>query len=315
MRKTITFFIFITMSFIALGQNNDVYETSVTFPADYQVGDYVEFVKVTPAAASASGYYEISISYTRNNMAAAATHIASVSHSNPTLWREAGRVNANDYTSGVYSFTVDCNKQHNNARFRVRAIATYGTSQAITVYIKVRSINRNLGWQALSQTGNDLTVTKLLPMTREWNLYTGNAFSDASASIAIKATFNGNIGIGTSTPNEKLTVNGKIRAKEIKVETANWPDYVFKSSYPLMPLTKVESFIKEHGHLPEVPSVKEVEKDGIEVGANQAILLKKIEELTLYIIEQDKQLKACYHQLELVRKEINDLKNKKSNRK
>ncbi|MCH5718227.1 hypothetical protein [Niabella hibiscisoli] len=85
-------------------------------------------------------------------------------------------------------------------------------------------------------------------------------------------------------------MNGKVHAKEIKVNNSIWPDYVFQSSYNLMPLNKVEAFIKTNGHLPEVPSAKEVGEKGIEVGANQALLLKKIEELTLHIIELEKRI-------------------------
>jgi hypothetical protein len=110
---------------------------------------------------------------------------------------------------------------------------------------------------------------------------------------------NGNVGVGTKTPSEKLSVNGKIRAKEIKIESASntWPDYVFKKDYPLPDLSDVEKHIQEKGHLPEVPSAKEVEKEGIALGANQAVLLKKIEELTLYMIEQDKINKAQAEQI------------------
>ncbi|HTG56725.1 MAG TPA: hypothetical protein VL943_10690, partial [Niabella sp.] len=109
--KTLLIFLFLFMSrFLAFAQTNDHYETSVTFPANYQVGDYTEFVKMQPLEVGASGYYEVSISYTRGNIAAAATHIVSVSHANPNLWREAGRVNANNYTTAnIYNFTIDCN--------------------------------------------------------------------------------------------------------------------------------------------------------------------------------------------------------------
>jgi hypothetical protein len=105
---------------------------------------------------------------------------------------------------------------------------------------------------------------------------------------------NGNTAIGIAPhailPGYKLAVAGKILAEELKVKPQSaWPDYVFKPSYLLMPLHKVETFIKKNGHLPEVPSAKEVEENGIEVGANQALLLKKIEELTLYMIELKKE--------------------------
>ncbi|WP_333625481.1 hypothetical protein [Sphingobacterium siyangense] len=101
---------------------------------------------------------------------------------------------------------------------------------------------------------------------------------------------NGDIGIGTINPQEKLSVNGKIRAHEIKVETSNWPDYVFKTDYKLPTLLETEQFIKQHGHLPEVPKATEVEADGVSLGEMNKILLKKIEELTLQVIELNKKV-------------------------
>ena len=100
----------------------------------------------------------------------------------------------------------------------------------------------------------------------------------------------GNVGIGTDTPQEKLSVNGKIRAREIKVETANWPDYVFSKDYRLPDLKETETFIKTNGHLPGVPSAATAEKEGIELGEMNKILLKKIEELTLHLIELKKEV-------------------------
>jgi len=113
----------------------------------------------------------------------------------------------------------------------------------------------------------------------------------------------GNVGIGTTAPGPyKLAVEGKIGAREIKVTLANpWADYVFDSAYQLKPLAQVEQYIKDNKHLPEVPSAEEVKKDGINLGDNQALLLKKIEELTLYMIEMQKenaQLKKRVEQLE-----------------
>ncbi|WP_066319879.1 hypothetical protein [Aquimarina aggregata] len=103
---------------------------------------------------------------------------------------------------------------------------------------------------------------------------------------------NGNVGIGTLNPGAwKLAVNGKIRAKEVQVETG-WADFVFDTDYALPTLQEVEKHIKEKGHLKDIPSAEEVAENGIFLGEINAKLLQKIEELTLYIIEQNKRITA-----------------------
>jgi len=99
---------------------------------------------------------------------------------------------------------------------------------------------------------------------------------------------NGYVGVGTVAPKEMLSVNGNIRARQIKVETTNWPDYVFSENYQLPSLKETEKFIQTNGHLPEVPKAETVEKEGYSLNEMDKILLKKIEELTLHIIDLDK---------------------------
>jgi len=97
----------------------------------------------------------------------------------------------------------------------------------------------------------------------------------------------GNVGIGTTNPSHTLTVNGAIRAKEIIVDTG-WADDVFSADYKLTSLADTESYIQSNGHLPGIPSAKEVQDKGVSVGESQAMLLRKIEELTLHVIEVNK---------------------------
>ncbi len=103
----------------------------------------------------------------------------------------------------------------------------------------------------------------------------------------------GELLLGTSTlpAGYKLAVKGNMIAEKVVVKlNANWPDYVFKKGYHLRPLDEVEDFIRANSHLPEVPSAAEVEKDGQDLAEMNKVLLKKVEELTLYIIEQDKRI-------------------------
>lgn len=101
----------------------------------------------------------------------------------------------------------------------------------------------------------------------------------------------GNVGIGTTAPDARLAVNGQIHATEVKVTTTvPGPDYVFSKTYSLRSLKDVESYIEANQHLPEVPSAVEMEKEGIKVGEMNMLLLKKVEELTLYVIQLKKEL-------------------------
>jgi hypothetical protein len=122
-----------------------------------------------------------------------------------------------------------------------------------------------------------------------------DAFADAlnlnhnTTQNVILANGGGNVGIGTTSPNNKLDVLGIIRANEVIVETG-WADYVFEEDYKLESLEKVESFIKENKHLPNVPSAKEVQEKGAHVAELMTSMMAKIEELTLHAIKQQKEI-------------------------
>ncbi|MFC1223643.1 hypothetical protein ACFE6N_07525 [Pedobacter sp. BG31] len=120
---------------------------------------------------------------------------------------------------------------------------------------------------------------------------------------------NGDVMIGTTLSHGyKFSVNGNIRAKEIKVEATDWPDYVFKAGYQLLNLHETENYINTHKHLPGVPAAAIVEKEGIALGEMNKILLKKIEELTLHLIDQHKSIRQQQDQLQIQSRTIQDLK-------
>lgn len=98
-----------------------------------------------------------------------------------------------------------------------------------------------------------------------------------------------------------LAVEGGILTERLRVasrNTSNWADYVFAPSYRLAPLSKVEQYINSHGHLPGIPSAKEVAQQGIDVGQMQAKMMAKIEELTLHVIRQQKEIDRLRRQLQ-----------------
>ena len=119
---------------------------------------------------------------------------------------------------------------------------------------------------------------------------TNLTFSTKTSTLCMTMLTNGNIGIGTSSPNYKLDVNGTIRANEIIVNTTG-ADFVFAEDYKLRPLSEVKAFIQENKHLPEIKSAQEMQENGVGINELQTQLLQKIEELTLYIIHQEERIK------------------------
>jgi hypothetical protein len=112
--------------------------------------------------------------------------------------------------------------------------------------------------------------------------------------------------------NSDLAINGTLSAQKMKItQTGPWPDYVFSNQYKLPTLLQLEQYIKQNNHLPDVPSATEVENNGIDVGNNQATLLKKIEELTLYMIEQEKKLQQQDEEISALKKQNKEVENLK----
>ncbi|MGE0589956.1 MAG: hypothetical protein AB7O48_15365 [Cyclobacteriaceae bacterium] len=137
------------------------------------------------------------------------------------------------------------------------------------------------------------------------DMNTGIGFWRSGVGFALALRDNGNVGIGTSNPQNKLDVNGTMHAKEVKVDLNGWPDYVFNESYNLTPLSELKEYVNTNKHLPGVPIAKDVEENGVMLGEMNKVLLQKLEEVTLYLIELKEENEDLKSRLERIEKRIN----------
>ncbi|TXN36137.1 hypothetical protein FVB32_16395 [Flagellimonas hymeniacidonis] len=147
---------------------------------------------------------------------------------------------------------------------------------------------------ALDAANNESVVSNAVSVTTNSS---GGGSSGGGSSVwsesSSVASYTGDVAVGTSTvPNGyRMAIDGKLITEEVKVQlSGNWPDYVFAKDYDLSSLEDVQKHIKEKGHLPNIPSAKEAEANGIEIGEMNRLLIEKIEELTLYILEQEERI-------------------------
>ncbi len=145
--------------------------------------------------------------------------------------------------------------------------------------------------RALDASGNESVDSNILSVTT-------NAASGGGTSVwtetGATASYSGEVAVGTTSvpTGYKMAVDGKLITEEVRVElSGTWPDYVFEKDYELPSLKEIQKHIEEKGHLPNIPSAKEVQANGIELGEMNRLLLEKIEELTLHILNQEKRIK------------------------
>ena len=150
----------------------------------------------------------------------------------------------------------------------------------------------SVGFQVLDNSSNDLMV-----IMNDGKVGINN--SSPSDLLDVNGTVN--IGAlhytGMAHNDYQLAVDGKIVAKEVVVTTTGWPDYVFAADYKLRSLEEVETFINDNGHLPDMPSAEEVTTNGVDVAKTNELLLMKIEELTLYMLQQQKEIEVLKAQI------------------
>jgi hypothetical protein len=193
-------------------------------------------------------------------------------------------------------------------------------------------IGENLNVGNTGTFGNNLRVSTAPSLSLDLNTdATGNIFHSAGANLDlntfdnhlfINSTGSGKVAIGTiETPgslddgsvdidNYRLFVRGGILADEVRVRT-NWADYVFEENYQLPPLEAVKAFINKHKRLPSMPSARQVESGGLNLGEANVLQQEKIEELFLYLIDMNEEIKALKLENEMLRTRIEQLANQK----
>ncbi len=179
-----------------------------------------------------------------------------------------------------------------------------GLTEATAYAFHVRALDAAGNQSVNSNTVNVSTDSGSSPPT-DASVWSGGVGGDIYYN-------SGNVGIGrTSVPNGySLAVDGNVRAREVRVDQDNWPDYVFSEDYELPTLKEIKKYIQENGHLPNIPSAKEVAKEGIQLGEMNKLLLEKIEELTLYMIALKKKERLLNKELEKLDSELQLLEGK-----
>lgn len=128
-------------------------------------------------------------------------------------------------------------------------------------------------------------------------------YDDTAAAYRLTITPSGNVGINTVDPQNTLSVNGTVQAKEVVVNTG-WSDFVFAPDYPLASLNEIKAFVSTNHHLPDIPSAADVEKNGVNVGEMEARLLAKVEELTLHMIAAEERSEKLERQNRLLQERL-----------
>lgn len=212
------------------------------------------------------------------------------------------------YTNAVYesNFILSDNNWHhyaitlsvNKIVFYIDGIMTDEILNTTLYSVQTPSVHR-IGKHGASGSLNgvldELIFYDRILTPEEIGTFTGLRYNSWKYTNNNNAYFiDGNVSIGTVTSQDgyNLSVQGKIITDEVKVTLDGWPDFVFKDNYALKDLVEVENYIKINNHLPHIPSEREVLENGIQIGEMNAKLLQKIEELTLYMIELNKEVKA-----------------------
>ncbi|PAW93145.1 hypothetical protein CKK33_06415 [Mucilaginibacter sp. MD40] len=187
----------------------------------------------------------------------------------------------------------------------------WGENSSTTIDVRPNPGNANGTMMINYHTGITFSANSYYGGIRFYNQGYPNPYDSSTGATMVMSITNNNVGIGTTNPDQKLTVNGIIHASSVKVDTnIPVPDYVFQRDYKLTDLSKLAAYINKNHHLPEIPSAAELESKGMDVGKMNLLLLKKVEELTLHLINTEKKVKRLQQANALINKSLKKSRHK-----
>jgi len=252
--------------FFAKAQYSTAIVTTTTFPVYVYVGT------LTYSSSNAGSYQKIKVDvfgggWTSTGMGATTWYIAN-----------RGTLQVNQVTLGSSNDNL------------LTLQAYLNSSGGTDFYIVVLNNFASFGVNSVILEGST-SINQTIPITSSSTAPAGTQVP-LTINPVISTDASGNMGIGTISPSGfKLAVKGNVHAEQVNVDMNNWADYVFKKDYILPSLNEVKTYIDKNQHLPEIPSAGQIEKDGLNLGEMNKLLVKKVEELTLYLIEKDKEVK------------------------
>lgn len=178
------------------------------------------------------------------------------------------------------------------------SIQTPDNTQALQIF------GNSSGDKKFSVSGAGNTFAKTLVLGESSTPFSGLLAVNSGLSSTVNLTL-----LQVANAEKKLFQidnQGLLKTRRIIVNQEDWPDYVFEKDYPLMPLNQVSLYIRDHKHLPEVPSAEEIQQEGLDLGEINHLLLRKIEELTLYLIQQEELLQQQGAEIKVIKKQLSD---------
>lgn len=220
---------------------------------------------------------QLNVAYSKWDLVTHSTGNLEFVNSSPVFGTNASRVTIDAKGFTGFGTTAPLKKVH------VRNEGDAGTNGNVETSLRIDAENTNA---AGASSAWDLVSSSHGPLQ-----FLNSSSITGNDQVRMTMTSDGRLGIGTTDPGSfRLAVEGKLGARSIQVTQTNpWPDFVFEQDYDLRSLSELESYINAEKHLPGVPSAEEVAENGIDLGDMDAVLLEKIEELTLYMIELKKE--------------------------